>query len=256
MRTSPLIWSCLLCHVLLGQDGPARFVPPFQSGLHVPGDEDAEIVHLIKSGSVARLQPDSIVLVHGRFLGDGKESVVAAGMREVSDGSAAVTLLFSKEGAHWRLRSRDDSADVAPCRVVPASPAKDVLLCQSEYDAGSAATAGVGEVDIDFYTVDFTLDPADYTFLHLRDTSGTTAKCRSSASVESADLQDGILHVVIRYGRNQLPSGALSTEFSMRRYDLVFRLEKERMVPMERSDSDVEYVTAKWEEKMGKGCTD
>ncbi|HEX3743359.1 MAG TPA: hypothetical protein VHW09_05505 [Bryobacteraceae bacterium] len=256
-RRTRYVWlSCLALHILTAAQGDrSRFDPPFRNELHAPRAGDAQIVQFLKSHQGPETT-GSFALVHGHFLGDGTENVVVATFWPAQGGEATVTSLFSKGTSGWKLEFRHDSLNVAYCRVVPVSSSKDILLCQTDY-VGPTGHLGNGEVDTHLYTVDFTRDPADTWFLELRDTVRTGARCRSWASLKSVGLAHGSLHVLVEYGRNQLPPDGKSqaavqhegspSGFPRRLYDLDFEVEPTGLVPAKGSQKDLDYITARWE---------
>jgi hypothetical protein len=93
----------------------SRFDPHFRNGVHAPREEDAGIVQILRKfaagGGLAK--PRSFSLVHGHFLGDGTETVVATAYWRVPGGNSLATFLFSKDTSRWKLRSRDESLSAA-----------------------------------------------------------------------------------------------------------------------------------------------
>ena len=251
-------------------EGRSRFDPPFRNDMHSPRAEDAEIVRAINNSRFSeggRLRVFG--LVHGHFLGDGKDSVVVAALRRVDSGFSPITLLFFNRDGGWQFREPEDFETVAYCRVVPVSVNKDVLLCQSDL-VGPAGNYGRGQVDTNLYTVDFTRNPSASYFLHLEDTVATGQQCVAWASVKSLDIRALTVQVVVEYGRKQLPreqkalnefrlrarkSNGSPFGFPVRLFNLDFKIEDGNVVPMESSMADYKYVTARWAERQPGTCS-
>ena len=235
----------------LSADAQSRFYPAFPNDFHQPRAEDVQIVQLI--GNLPR-NPQVVGLVHGHFLGDGKDAVVVTAAWEVQGGFEPIALVFSREASGWRLHLRDNSEITSYCRVLPLSARKDVLLCHSGFEPN-------GKVYTNLYTIDFTRDvPVSY-FLQLEDTVASGSRCLSWANVKSLGVHDGIVNVLVDYGRTQLPadetlqaefrnrvlkSDRVPSGFPVRSFALDFTVSEGELRPTQHSKTDYDYVTAKW----------
>jgi hypothetical protein len=246
-----------------------RFDPPFQNELHRPRAEDAQIVQILKDYRDGEFgKPRLLGLVHGHFLGDGKETAVVAAFWRLQTGFSPVTFLFSRGAGGWRIEFRDTSETVAYCRVIPAGASKDMLLCQSDF-VGPTGRYGRGKVDTNLYSVDFTQpSPISY-FLRLEDTVATASRCLSWANVKSVEYHTTSVRVLVEYGRKQLPQDERVREefkkramrsqgsphgFTSRVFNLEFSIGEAGLALADGSKADYDYVTARWSKDQGIAC--
>jgi hypothetical protein len=264
-----LHFSILILVCWIGEGRP-RFDLPFQNDMRPPRVEDAEIVRAINNpqlneGGKTRL----LGLVHGHFLGDGQDTVAVATLRLVNSGFSPQTFLFFNGANGWQSKVLEDLETVAYCRVLPVGSNKDALLCQSDL-VGPTGQYGRGEIDTNLYSVDFTRNPSASYFLHLEDTVATGHRCVAWASVKSLDIRGSTVHVVVEYGRKQLPpekntqdefrlramqSHGSPSGFATGLFNLDFRIADGSVVPMASSVADYRYVTARWAEDQTGICS-
>jgi hypothetical protein len=261
-----LHFSILILVCWMGESRP-RFDPPFQNDMRPPRVADRQIVKTINHSQLNE-GGKILGLVHGHFLGDGQDSVAVAALRRVGSGFSPLTFLFFSGADGWRFKVPEDLETIAYCRVLAVGSNKDALLCQSDFVP--SGQYGKGEIDTNLYTVDFTRDPSVSYFLHLEDTVATGHRCVAWASVRSLDIRASTLHVVVEYGRKQLPleqnaqhefrlramrSHGSPSGFPTRFFSLDFRIADGSVAPMASSVADYKYVTAKWVEDEAGACS-
>lgn len=242
-----LVLFALAGQVISGQALNSRFSPPFRSDVHLPNGRDSAIIRILRNSIAASdASKTAFGLVHGHFLGDGTDAVAATEFRHVSTGDAVTTFLLSNVAGAMKLLRRDDSLNAAYCRVLSVSIDKDVLLCQANF-----VNARPGELGTNLYAIDFTQEPPDSWFLELRDTVDSRSQCRAWANLKSVDWRNGLLDVVVEYGR----STATARVFPRQLYHVDFRFGPTGFYTTEESSADFDYVTARWEGGRGQACS-
>jgi hypothetical protein len=231
----------------------SHFDRPFQNEMHAPRAEDADIVRILTNKEDKHLRRADFLVVHGHFCGDGTQAAIVTAYWHASQDDSTATFLFSKETGGWTLKSREhwNRGDPSYCRVVPASPVKDVLLCQTIY-AGNVARYDRDEVDTNLDIADYSETPLNYYVLQLRDTVASGTQYLTWANLKSVAFQSGLLHAGVEYGRKQVPphSHASRSAFPHQLYKLDFELGPKGFSPTEGTYKDFQHVTEFWEKPL------
>jgi hypothetical protein len=213
--------------------GAAKLDPPFKSEMHEPRAEDAGVIRALRG-----VDPEThFLLIHGHFVGGGKETVVAVALRPVQGGDEVSTILLLKSATGWKPGRRDYQLSAAYCRSLQVSAQKDLLLCWNNFSHGSV-------LDENLYALDFSQEPSDSWFFQVRDTTAAASPCRTWAALKSVNF-DGVLHVAIDYGR----TSSLAVTVPHHLYRIDFELGAAGFSPTEPSKKNFNSIMARWEEQ-------